>query len=290
MEEKQSCSSASVSTLEVSDTPTISVVIPTRNEAQNLRHVLPYLPSSVTEVILVDGHSIDDTIVEAQRLLPSIKIIEQVGKGKGDALRTGFAVCTSDIIVMLDADGSTDPAEIPRFIEVLLQGNDFAKGSRFIKGGGSHDITPLRYWGNTMLSILVNILFRTTFSDLCYGYNAFWKYCLDHVVVDCDGFEVETAINLRMHRAKLKMIEVPSFEHARIHGQSNLRTLRDGWRVLQTIVRERMRRDIKTSGQVQDKQSGQTQVQSPRGFSYSLARSLLHFDISIQISVKKRAV
>ncbi len=263
VEEQQLYSKPSISTLEKPTTPTISVVIPTRNEAPNLRHVLPYLPATVSEVILVDGHSVDNTIAEAQRLLPSIKIIEQVGKGKGDALRTGFAACTGDIIVMLDADGSADPAEIPRFIEALLQGCDFAKGSRFLKGGGSDDITPFRRWGNTLFSTLVNVLFRTTFSDLCYGYNAFWKYCLDHVAIDCDGFEVETSLNLRTHRAKLKMVEVPSFEYARIHGQSNLRTLRDGWRVLRTIVHERARRDMKTSEQAQNKQSRQMQVSSP---------------------------
>ena len=260
MEEQQMYSNRFIATLEKPiSSPTISVVIPARNEAPNLCHVLPYIPATVSEVILVDGHSVDNTIAEAQRLLPSIKIIEQIGKGKGDALRAGFAACTGDIIVMLDADGSADPAEIPRFVEVLLQGNDFAKGSRFLKGGGSADITPLRRCGNTMLSTLVNALFRTRFSDLCYGYNAFWKYCLDYVVVDCDGFEVETMINLRTHRAQLKMIEVPSFEHARIHGQSNLRTLHDGWRVLQTIVHEWMRHDMKTPRQAQDEQSRQTQ-------------------------------
>jgi len=239
--------------------PAISVVIPTRNEAPNLRHVLPYIPTSVSEVVLVDGRSLDDTVVEAKKLLPSIKIIEQEGNGKGDALKTGFAACTGDIVVTLDADGSADPKEIPRFVEVLLQGYDFAKGSRYLKGAGSADLTPLRRWGNSLLCGTVNLLFRTDFSDLCYGYNAFWKHCLNHVIIDSGGFEVETLINIRMHKAKLKILEVPSFEHARIHGQSNLRTLRDGWRVLQTIVCERMRRSVKPSGQAQSEQSYQTQ-------------------------------
>src|SRR5690348_13941476 len=118
--------------------PRISVVIPTRNESQNLHYLLPYMPPVVSEVILVDGHSTDDTIAVAQQLLPTIQIIKQQGKGKGDALRVGFAACTGDIIVMLDADGSTDPNEITCFVGALLQGNDFAKGSRFIAGGGSH--------------------------------------------------------------------------------------------------------------------------------------------------------
>jgi glycosyltransferase involved in cell wall biosynthesis len=222
--------------------PSISVVIPTRNEAQNLRYVLPNIPAMVSEVILVDGHSTDDTIEVAQQLLPSIRVIKQQGNGKGDALRTGFAACSGDIIVMLDADGSADPNEIPRFIDALLAGNDFAKGSRFLKGGGSDDLTLLRSTGNSFLSMVVNTLFWTQFSDLCYGFNAFWKHCLDYIDVDCDGFEVETLITLRVHKANLKIVEIPSFEHARIHGQSKLNTFRDGWRVLKTIIKERTSR------------------------------------------------
>jgi glycosyltransferase involved in cell wall biosynthesis len=221
--------------------PRISVVIPARNEAENLKHVLPRIPSIVSEVILVDGHSTDDTIAVARQLLPDIRIIRQTGKGKGDALRAGFAVCTGDIIVTLDADGSADPKEIPFFVAALLLGNDFAKGSRFIKGGGSHDITFLRRLGNLYLNKLVNMLFFAGFSDLCYGFNVFWKRCLDHIDVDCDGFEVETLINLRMHKANFKIVEVASFEYSRIHGESNLRAMRDGWRVLKTILREWVR-------------------------------------------------
>ncbi len=219
--------------------PDVSVVIPARNEAANLSHVLPYIPALVSEVVLVDGHSSDDTIAVAQQLCPSIRVVKQTGCGKGDALRCGFAACTGDIIVMLDADGSADPHEIPRFVEALMKGYDFAKGSRFINGGGSQDITFLRRLGNRVLSRFVNLLFWTQYSDLCYGYNAFWRRCLEHIAVDCDGFEVETLINLRMHKAHLQVIEIPSFEHPRIYGESNLHTFRDGWRVLQTILKER---------------------------------------------------
>jgi glycosyltransferase involved in cell wall biosynthesis len=167
-----------------------------------------------------------------------------VGKGKGDALRLGFAACSGDIIVMLDADGSADPCEIPKFVEALINGNDFAKGSRYLQGGGSYDLTGLRRLGNSGLSTLVNVLFGTKFSDLCYGYNAFWRYCLDYVEVDCDGFEVETLINIRMHKANFKIVEVPSFEQPRIYGASNLNTFRDGWRVLKTIVKERLTKNV----------------------------------------------
>jgi glycosyltransferase involved in cell wall biosynthesis len=219
--------------------PFISVIIPTRNEAQNLHYVLPYIPSIVDEVILVDGHSTDDTIAVAQQLLPTIRVLKQRGIGKGDALRIGIAASKGDIIVLLDADGSADPNDIPQFVKALMSGHDFAKGSRFAKGGGSHDITLLRRAGNYGLIKLVNILFRAQFSDLCYGYNAFWKHCLNHVEIDSDGFEVETLINIRMHKARLKIIEVPSFEYRRLYGTSKLSTFKDGWRVLKTILRER---------------------------------------------------
>src|ERR1051326_6712319 len=131
---KQTQRYSSVSIVEMRPFPSISVVIPTRNEAQNLHYVLPFIPSIVSEVILVDGHSTDNTIDVAQQLLPSIKVIQQGGRGKGDALRAGFAACSGDIIVMMDADGSANPLEIPRFVETLVAGSDFAKGSRFIEG------------------------------------------------------------------------------------------------------------------------------------------------------------
>lgn len=248
--------------------PRISVVIPTHNEAENLCHILPFMPSIVHEVILVDGHSTDDTIAVAQHLLPSIHVIRQTGKGKGAALRSGFAACTGEIIVMLDADGSADPKEIPHFVEVLIRGYDFAKGSRFIDGGGSRDITWLRSMGNYWLCKLVNRLFQTRFSDLCYGYNAFWRHCLDYICIDCDGFEIETLINLRIHKAGLHIVEVPSFEHLRIHGQSNLRTFRDGWRVLRTILREHSG-DIALSSQIFRLITSYSSSTHPEGSSYT---------------------
>ncbi len=223
--------------------PSISVVIPALNEARNLRHVLPLIPSFVHEIILVDGYSTDDTVALVEQLRPTIRppihLIMQTGKGKGNALRVGCATSTGDIIVTLDADGSADPREIPLFVEALLRGNDFAKGSRCIRGGGSHDFSNLRRLGNYGLRKLVNLLFQARFTDLCYGYNAFWRHCLDSIEIDCDGFEVETQIHLRAHRANLRIVEVPSVEYRRIYGKSNLHAFSDGWDVLITIIKER---------------------------------------------------
>jgi len=216
----------------------VSVVIPALNEALNLRHVLANLPDNLFEVVLVPGSSTDDTEIVARTLRPDIRVIHQTRSGKGNALACGFAACRGDIIVTLDADGSADPKEIPAFVGALLAGADFAKGTRAIQGGGSHDMTPLRRLGNHALTRLANVLHGTHYSDLCYGYNAFWHACLPALNVDIDGFEIETLLNLRAAKSGLRVAEVASFELARIHGHSNLRTFSDGWRVLGTILRE----------------------------------------------------
>jgi glycosyltransferase involved in cell wall biosynthesis len=226
----------------VQHAPRVSVVIPTLNEAENLPHVLPKLPRHVYEVILVDGRSTDGTVEIARALYPEIRVLTQSGRGKGDALACGFAAARGDIVVMLDADGSTRPEEIPLFVDALVRGADMAKGSRFADGGGSADITRLRQLGNRVIGGLVNFLYGTHYTDLCYGYNAFWRRPLSRLRLDCAGFEVETLINVRAAKAGLHVVEVPSFEDPRIHGASNLRAFRDGWRILRLILRERFRR------------------------------------------------
>jgi glycosyltransferase involved in cell wall biosynthesis len=220
--------------------PPVSVVIPTLNEAANLPHVFERLPHGLHEVLIVDGASTDGTVEVARRLRPDVRIIVEPRKGKGRALATGFDAVTGEIVVMIDADGSTDAAEIPRFVSALLNGADFVKGSRFAQGGGSSDITAARRVGNRALNALVNSLYRTSYTDLCYGYNAFWARCLPYMRVDCDGFEVETLINVRVAKAGLVIHEVPSFERDRLYGDSNLSAVRDGLRVLRTIGTERV--------------------------------------------------
>lgn len=230
-----------------SPAPSVSVVVPAKNEARNLSHVFASIPSWVGEIVLVDGHSTDDTATVARRLLPGVRVVAQQGQGKGDALRAGFEAAKGDIIVMIDADGSTDGAEIPRFVGALLAGADFVKGSRFASGGASDDITRTRRLGNWVLSGLVNRLFGTRYTDLCYGYNAFWARHLAVLNIDCEGFEVETVMNIRAARLGLRVHEVPSHEHTRIHGVSNLHIVKDGWRIAKVIVRERLSRQTSPS-------------------------------------------
>jgi glycosyltransferase involved in cell wall biosynthesis len=227
--------------------PTVSVVIPALNEERNLPHVAARMPCDIDEIVVVDGHSIDQTAAVARELWPNGLHIKQTRKGKGNAVACGIAASTGDIIVMLDADGSTDPYEIPHYVGALISGADFAKGSRFIQGGGSADITRFRRYGNKGLNMLVNILFSTKYTDLCYGYNAFWRHCLDSMRLPPvhaigpqwgDGFEIETLINVRVAAKDLNIAEVCSYESQRIHGVSNLNAVTDGVRVLRTIRQE----------------------------------------------------
>lgn len=233
--------------------PTVSVVMPALNEARNLPHVFAALPDDLHEVIVVDGNSVDDTVEVARRLRPTVRIVKQTRIGKGNALACGFAAATGDVIAMVDADGSADPSEIPRFVTTLLEGADFAKGTRFVDNGGSEDITRLRKLGNRGLMALFNMIYSTRYTDLCYGFNVFWRRHLPVLGLDSispappdgdgrmwgDGFEVETLIHIRVAKSGLVVAEVPSFEHARLHGTSNLHAPADGLRVLRTILVER---------------------------------------------------
>ena len=230
------------------------------------------------EVILVDGHSVDGTIEVARRLRPDVKIVQQTRRGKGNALACGFSVVSGDVAVMLDADGSADPSEIPAFVAALSAGADFAKGTRFHHGGDSHDITRFRKIGNAALNRLVNLLFGTSYTDLCYGYNAFKTHLLSILELPPieatsgrnvpdgmlwgDGFEIETLINVRIARAGARIIEVGSTERARLNGVSNLKAIPDGLRVLHIILAERRRLNrVRGDAVVEPRTEGRSSVQ-----------------------------
>lgn len=220
-------------------TPRVSVIVPTINEAENLPAVFATIPDWVDEVVLVDGRSTDNTIEVAISLRPDVRVVLQGGVGKGDALVAGFTAATGEIVVAIDGDGSTDGNEIVRFVSALMAGADYAKGSRFSSSGDSDDVTPIRRAGNRVLNLMVNRLFKTSFTDLCYGYNAFWSHHLASLSLDSPGFEVETLMSIRAAEAGLQIYEVPSHERQRQHGSSNLSAVKDGWRILRLIASEK---------------------------------------------------
>ncbi|ORV90527.1 glycosyltransferase family 2 protein [Mycolicibacterium iranicum] len=216
---------------------TVSLVIPVKNEARNIAWVLEQIGDNISEVILVDGNSTDATVITARSCRPDIKVVAQEGVGKGSALRTGFLAASGDMIVMMDADGSMAPAEIPHYLHFLSNGYDFVKGSRFIPGGGSLDITPFRRLGNRFLLGVFNSLYKSDLTDLCYGFCAFHRRYLDLLALSATGFEIEAEMVVRAMQSGLRIAEVPSLELPRRAGKSNLNSIRDGIRVLRTVLR-----------------------------------------------------
>jgi glycosyltransferase involved in cell wall biosynthesis len=227
----------------------VSVVIPARNEAEALPYVLEKIPPWVHEVILVDGLSVDETVAVAKRKLPQIRVVHQTGRGKGNALREGFFNAKGDVIVALDADGSMDPGEMNRFVELIEVGFDYVKGSRMMVGGSSEDLTRLRRFGNWVFRTLTNVITGSRYSDLCYGYFAVRRDAIDRLDLRTDGFEIETEINIRAHRTGLRIGEVPSSELVRTHGTSQLSTFKDGLRILATIFRTSFGRQVSATAE-----------------------------------------
>ncbi|WP_243639026.1 glycosyltransferase family 2 protein [Streptacidiphilus pinicola] len=220
---------------------TVSLVVPAHNEARNIPWVFEQIPRCVDEVLLVDGSSSDATVRMAALCLPTVRIVQQQGPGKGNALRTGFLAAAGDYVVMMDADGSMWPGEIPHYLHFLEHGFDFVKGSRFVAGGGSLDLTRFRSLGNHLLLAVVNRLYDASLTDLCYGFCAFRRSLLDELDLSAPGFEIEAEMIAHALRSGLRVAEVPSLELPRRNGRSHLHAVSDGRRVLRTLVAERPR-------------------------------------------------
>jgi hypothetical protein len=218
---------------------TVSLVVPAHNEARNIPWVFEQIPRCVDEVILVDGDSSDATLRMASQCLPAVRAVRQTGPGKGNALRTGFHAATGEYVVMMDADGSMSPGEIPHYLHFLDNGFDFVKGSRFMAGGGSLDLTRIRSLGNRALLAVVNRLYDARLTDLCYGYCAFRRSFLDELDLTSTGFEIEAEMIAHALRSGLRIAEVPSLELPRRNGRSHLHAVADGRRVLRTLIEER---------------------------------------------------
>ena len=217
--------------------PRISIVIPTLNEEKNIRKTITAIKKRVTfkdyEIIVSDSYSSDRTIEYAKAA--GAKIIRSK-HGKGLALRLGFAASKGKIIVSIDADMSNRPEEINLMVSAIDIGYDICMGSRFIAGGGSEDISQIRRMGNKFFVFLVNLLYNANYTDLCYGYRAFRKDVLKKLNLKSEGFGIETEISIMAKKSNLNIIEIPSFEKIRISGESNLKTFRDGYIILKTII------------------------------------------------------
>jgi glycosyltransferase involved in cell wall biosynthesis len=221
------------------------VIIPTLNEEENIAEVIRELHQmGYGNILVVDGNSSDRTVEVAKEF--GVNVLVQNGRGKGAALRQVFnhESLDGDVIVMIDADGSMSPKEIPLFIEALDSGADLVKGSRFLRYGYSEDMNLIRTIGNIFFVSLVNWLYSVNYTDLCYGFAAFRKGAIKKLYpyLKSTNFEVETEIFIKAKKLRLKVEEVPSIEYRRRNGKSNLSIFRDGFRILKIIIKELVNR------------------------------------------------
>jgi glycosyltransferase involved in cell wall biosynthesis len=213
----------------------VSVIIPTLNEEKNIPYVLDSLPEYVDEIVVVDGHSKDKTAEIAKER--GCRVFYDEG-GKGSALRRGMASAKGDIVIMMDADCSHLSSEIVLLIAGIEAGYDVCMGSRFIQGGGSEDISSIRKFGNLVFVNVVNLIWHTNYSDLCYGYRSFRGDVIEKLELTEDGFGIETEISIKAAKNNLRILEIPSFEKLRKSGEGKLDTISDGWRIFRRIITE----------------------------------------------------
>lgn len=217
-----------------------SIIVPARNEEANIADVLRELRRiGYDDILVIDGNSKDGTAEIAKKY--GARVIRQNGVGKGAAIRQVLGqVNGADIVVLMDADGSMRPREIPFFAETLDSDADVVKGSRFLPGGYSEDMNLLRKIGNHFLMSLVNLFWSANYTDLCYGFVAFRKDALEKIapLLASENFEIEAEIFIKAKKLELEVREIPSIELRRKYGKSNLKIFLDGFRILREIISE----------------------------------------------------
>jgi len=233
----------------------VSLIIPAMNESATLTTIIDSVPTYVDEIIVIDGRSKDNTFEIASNHPRVNKVLKQRSRGKGAALSLGFAVATCDLVAIIDADGSMNPEELIDFLNLFPQA-EIVKGSRSKKlGGTSADLTIFRDLGNRVLTKLCNFWFKEKWTDLAYGYAVVDRKALGQLGLSSydemgsvfghksygQGFEIEALIFCRSSKWGFRVLEVASAEHRRISGSSNLRAIRDGFRVLSAIIIEKNR-------------------------------------------------
>lgn len=225
--------------------PSVSVVIPARNEAGNIEPALDRMPSfpGELEVIFVEGHSTDDTwqkIQDVQTRGFPFRILaeQQEGRGKGDAVRKGFSVASGDLLMILDADLTVPPELLPRFYRVLAErSSDYVQGTRLVYPMESKAMRPLNWLGNKLFSYLLSTLIGQRFSDTLCGTKCLWRADYELLAANRAYFgrlDPFGDFDLIFGAAKLnlKMEEIPVRYGQRVYGDTNINRFRDGFLLL----------------------------------------------------------
>jgi len=216
----------------------VSVIIITLNEAEAIGRVIEEVPKdSVSEILVVDGNSTAGTPDVVRRL--GHKVINQEGKGYGDAFMTGARHASGDTLVLMDGDGSQDPKYIPALLEEIRAGKKAVFASRYMKGAGSADDTLIRYIGNRFFTFLTNALHGVGISDSLFLFAAIDKKVFGGLGLKQAGFEFCVEVPIKVRKTGHEFAQIPSKERKRFHGVSRFNAFSLGIKILKFIIKER---------------------------------------------------
>ena len=205
----------------------VTIVIPAKDEGEGIEKIINSVKNFAREIIVVDGHSKDNTKQMCKKL--RVKYVLDYGLGRGDAVRLGLKIAKGDVVVLFDADGSHNPADIPRFIIPILNNRaDIVIGSR--RTGGSFDLNMnftgiLRSGGADFLAYLVNKRFNTKLSDILYSFRSVRRSIVGDLDLSANGFEIEQEMVAKCLKKGFTLLEIPSRENARAWGRAKLKTI-----------------------------------------------------------------
>lgn len=216
---------------------TTTILIPAKNEASGIRQIIRSVKPYADEIIVIDGHSTDDTYALAKK--EGVIVIRDGGRGRGDGVKTGLAAASGDIVVLFDADGSHEPSDIPALIKPIVgKKADLVIASR--RTGGSFDRNMdidslVRSFGADFLTMLVNLRFHSKFTDILYSFRAIRRSSIRKLHLHCDNFAIEQELIVCALRTNLTVTEIPSRERARAWGETKLATIA-GVGLLATLI------------------------------------------------------
>ena len=219
----------------------VTLILPAKNEEGCIGKVLQEVPKKlVDEILVIDGHSTDNTVKEVEKYLRprKDKIITQKSRGYGGAFIEGIKEASGDVIIMMDADGSHNPADIPFLLNKIKEGYDYVMSSRYTAGARSFDDTFIRWLGNQLFTKITNIVHNMHVTDSLYLLTAVKKKDLEKLNLKCKGFEFCTEVIIKASNAGLRFAEISAIERARYNGDSKVSVFTDGLKILMMIFKK----------------------------------------------------